>query len=219
MKKISFEKRWEYENGFYLTSDSSRIAKTLSQFEIFKKILKVEGDIFEFGVFKGASLMRIAAFRKILNIEDKAIYGFDNFGKFPKQNNIQDNNFIKKFEKESGYGIDKKNLVNFLKIKKYLNIKLVEGDILKTLPRFLKLNKNIKISIIHIDVDVYSPTMLILEKLYDLLSIGGVIMFDDYLVIDGETRAVDDFFLKKDIKKLFLKPKYSKTPTYFIKKK
>ena len=95
MSKFNLIKKWEYENGFYLTSEASRIGKVLSQFEIFKKISKVEGHICEFGVFKGSSLMRIAAFRNILNIDHKTIYGFDNFGKFPKQKISEDNKFIK----------------------------------------------------------------------------------------------------------------------------
>lgn len=218
MKKVSFDKKWDYENGFYLTSESSRIGKTLSQFDIFKKITNVQGHIFEFGVFKGSSLMRFAAFRDLLKLDNKIIYGFDNFGKFPKQKNSVDNNFITNFEKISGTGIAKKDLQNFCKAKKYKNIKLIEGDILDTLPYFLKSNKRIKISLIHIDVDVYSPTKVILESLFDLLSAGGIIMFDDYSIIEGETKAVNEYFKKKNIKKLFVKPKYSKTPIYFVKK-
>ncbi len=217
MSKFNSIKKWEYENGFYLTSEPSRIGKVLSQFEIFKKISKVEGNIFEFGVFKGSSLMRIAAFRNILNIDHKIIYGFDIFGKFPKQQIVEDNKFIKNFEKKSGIGISKKDLNKFLKLKNYVNIKLIQGDIIKTLPRFLKLNKKLKISLIHIDVDVYKPSKLILESLYNSLSIGGVIMFDDYSVIEGETKAVNEFFQNKKIKKNFLKAKYSQTPYYYIK--
>ncbi len=217
MSKFKLTNKWEYENGFYLTSEPSRIGKVLSQFEIFKKILKVEGDIFEFGVFKGSSLMRLAAFRKILNIDDKIIYGFDIFGKFPKQKIAEDNKFIKNFEKKSGIGISKKDLNNFLKLKKFLNIKLIQGDIMKTLPRFLKLNKNLKISLIHIDVDVYHPSKLILESLYNSLSAGGIIMFDDYSIIEGETKAVNEFFSNKKIKKVILNAKYSRTPYYYIK--
>ena len=45
----------------------------------------------------------------------------------------------------------------------------------------------------------------------------GVIMFDDYSVIEGETKAVNEFFQNKKIKKNFLKAKYSQTPYYYIK--
>jgi len=218
MNQFRLKNRWEYENGFYLTSDASRIGKTLSQFEIFKEILNVKGDIFEFGVFKGASLMRLASFRKLLKLEKKRIYGFDSFGKFPKQNNIDDNNFIQKFEKTSGFGISKSDLKYFLNSNKYKNIELLKGNILKTLPLFLKSKKNLKISFIHIDVDVYEPTKAILENLYKHLSVGGIVMLDDYSIIDGETKAVDEFLCQFKQKYKIFKSKYSKTPFYFKKK-
>jgi len=218
MNQFRLKNKWNYENGFYLTSDSSRIGKTLSQFEIFKEILNVKGDIFEFGVFKGASLMRLASFRKLLKLEKKRIYGFDSFGKFPKQNNMDDNNFIQKFEKDSGIGISKSDLKNFLNSNKYKNIELLKGDILKTLPIFLKSKKNLKISFIHIDVDVYEPTKVILENLFKHLSVGGIVMLDDYSIIDGETKAVDEFLSQFKQKYKIFKSKYSKTPFYFKKK-
>ena len=56
---------WQYENLFYLTSDK-RILKLLDHYEIYKKILKVKGDIVECGVFKGASLIRFLTFRDLI---------------------------------------------------------------------------------------------------------------------------------------------------------
>ena len=49
--------RWSHENLFYLTSDKSRIKKLIDHYEIYKKISKINGDIIECGVFKGAGLM------------------------------------------------------------------------------------------------------------------------------------------------------------------
>ena len=34
---------WKYENLFYLTSDKKRILKLLDHYEVYKKILKLEG--------------------------------------------------------------------------------------------------------------------------------------------------------------------------------
>ena len=42
-----------------------------------------EGDIFKFGVFRGASLIAIAMLLKQLG-SDKKIYGFDSFSGFPR---------------------------------------------------------------------------------------------------------------------------------------
>ena len=86
-EKILMKKKWEYENGFHLTSDKSRMQKIITHHNIFKKTLKVEGDILEFGVFKGNSLIRFATFRDMYNL-NKTIIGFDAFGKFPIQKNV-----------------------------------------------------------------------------------------------------------------------------------
>ena len=46
--------------------------------------MQVKGDIVECGVFKGASLIRLATFRDLIEDSQKRkILGFDSFGKFP----------------------------------------------------------------------------------------------------------------------------------------
>mgnify|MGYP001342933945 CR=1 FL=1 len=215
-EKIIFKKKWDYENGFYLTSDKSRLQKIITHYEIFKKTRKVRGDIIEFGVFKGNSLIRFATYRDIFK-SNKKIIGFDAFGRFPIQNNKNDNKFIKKFEKESGIGISLNNLKSFLNKKKLKNILLYKGNIETTIEEFLKENKLLKISFLHIDVDVYQPTKIILEKLFDKVSRNGIILFDDYSVIEGETKAVDEFLKKKNIKNKLKRIPYTKGPYYLVK--
>ena len=112
---------WKYENLFYLTSDKKRILKLLDQYEIYKKILNVKGDIIECGVFKGASLIRFLTFRDLIEKKYKRkIIGFDAFGKFPHpkinyKNNKADKAFAKRHDNNIGLGIN----INLL--KKYLN--------------------------------------------------------------------------------------------------
>ena len=85
MKKLD---KWDYENLFYQTSDKSRLRKIIDHYEIYKKVSNVKGDIFEFGVFKGVSLIRFLTFRDIINKKTtKHVYGFDAFGKFPHPKN------------------------------------------------------------------------------------------------------------------------------------
>ena len=96
-RSISFEfekKVWEAENTFYLNAKSSRIAKFIYHYEIYKKILNIPGDILEFGVFKGASFSRFLSFRKILENEDsRRIIGFDDFGSFTVKGTKEDKRF------------------------------------------------------------------------------------------------------------------------------
>jgi hypothetical protein len=82
-----------------------------------KNAFKNDGDIFEFGVYRGNSLITAALILKELNSKKK-IYGFDTFEGFPSLSKIDDLNqfkknkyFSKKFQNE---------FKNFLKLKKTL---------------------------------------------------------------------------------------------------
>ena len=208
---------FEIENMFYEKSHSKRLLKLLAQYEIFKKISKVKGDIYEFGVFKGTGIIKWATFRLSSDDQNKRkIYAFDTFGKFPKSSFNKDSKYLNNFFDEAGsnsYSINKISAI----IKKFNNIHFVKGDILKTLPKFINDNKNIKISLLHIDVDIYEPTKCILENLYSKVSKNGIIVFDDYNTFPGATKAVNEFLKEKKYKInsfSFMKGK----PYYIIKK-
>lgn len=112
---FNVDKQWEYENGFYLTSPITRISKMIAHYELYKSIINLPGCVIECGVFKGASLIRFATFREILESPySRKIIGFDAFGKFPEQGDENDLRFIKKFVKESGDGISVDELKKFL---------------------------------------------------------------------------------------------------------
>ena len=99
-------KIWDIENNFYYKSDKSRINKVVSQFEIFKKSIKIKGAIVECGVFKGASLIRFLTFRSLIeNSFSRKIIGFDTFGKFPVSRNLEDQRFIKTHLPKAGNAI------------------------------------------------------------------------------------------------------------------
>ena len=59
-EKFDLKNKWKYENGYFLTSDPQRYLKTFFHNELFSLSKNVKGDIFEFGVFKGSSLIRFA---------------------------------------------------------------------------------------------------------------------------------------------------------------
>jgi len=62
---VDTEKKWDYENGFYLTCETNRIGKLLNYLEIYKKIVDLPGIILKFGVYKGISLVRLMTFRDL----------------------------------------------------------------------------------------------------------------------------------------------------------
>ena len=210
--------KWDFENSFYLTCENNRISDFISHLELYKMILKLPGDVLEFGVYKGTSLVQFLSFREFYeNSESRSIVGFDAYGKFPSEVKLDcDQSFIREWEKEGGHGISESDLDMFLKRKKFSNYSLISGDIRKTLPDYLKNNPQKRFSLVHIDVDVYEPTACILENTWDKIVEGEVLILDDYGAVEGETKAVDDFILNKNI--LIQKLPYKYKPSFIIKK-
>jgi hypothetical protein len=192
------EKCWDYENGFYLTSHVTRLAKMLAHYELYKMIVGLPGHVVECGVYKGASFLRFATFREILeSSHSRKMIGFDAFGRFPEDNEDADNkSFIRRFSDAGGDGIGRESLAEVLDYKRFENCELVEGDICRTVPQYVIDHPELKISLLHVDVDVYQPTKVILEQLFSRVVKSGLVLFDDYGTVAGETRAIDEFLEK-----------------------
>jgi Macrocin-O-methyltransferase (TylF). len=217
ISKYDFDKAFEYENGFYLTSQTKRIGKLLSHYELYKKIIDIPGDVLELGVFKGASLIRFASFRELLENEySRKIIGFDVWGKFSDTNFDADKKARQMFIDATKDFLTKDEFEQSFKFKEFNNIELVQGDICKTVPEYVKQNPALKISLLHIDSDIYEPAKVGLEFLWDKIIPNGIVIFDDYGTFPGETKAADDFF--KDMHVKFNKLLISHNiPVYVVK--
>lgn len=186
---------WDAENVFYLKSDPSRLAKMLAHYELYHEILHLPGAIVECGVYKGASLVRFASFRALLeNDQSRKIIGLDAFGAFPSGGvrSTADRKFIKQFEASGGGGISKQDLEKVLAAKSFTNIELIKGDIFETIPGLLDGAPHLRIALLHLDLDVYEPTRFAIEKLLPRVCKGGLVVFDDYNSVEGATRAADE---------------------------
>ena len=212
-KNLSFE----HENNFYLTCDSARLSKAIAHFKFLEMVADIEGDIFEFGVFKGASFCRFASFRKILHLESKKLVGFDSFGEFPTTDFEEDKDFRDKFIEDAGINsIDVDDLLDLLKKKGCSSkVELIKGDIVETSIEYVNNHADQKICLLNLDVDIYEPSKAILENFYNKITVGGILILDDYLTFPGETKAIEDFCQGKDIK--IQAPLFHGTP-YFIQK-
>ncbi len=191
---FDINKQWDYENGFYLTSHPTRLSKMIAHYELYKSIINLPGHLVECGVLKGTSLIRFATFRDMLESPySRKIIGFDVFGQFPRQNDQYDDKFVEEFERNAGPGIPVEQLEEVFRYKAINNYELIQGDILETVPKYLGKHPETKIALLHIDVDVYKPTLTILEYLFDRVVKNGLIVFDDYGTVEGETRAIDEY--------------------------
>tara|TARA_B100000282_G_C31656421_1_gene455494 strand:+ start:107 stop:898 length:792 start_codon:yes stop_codon:yes gene_type:complete len=168
----------------------------------------IEGDIVECGVFNGGSLALISKYLKLYSLDVK-VYGFDTFeegfenptltekdvtikGKkvISEHNSQLKSNFFPTLEKV------RKNIEDYSK-NNQINLKLIKGDVLKTLKNEDNLPK--KISLLRLDTDLYSTTKFELEVLFPRLVRGGILHIDDYGMFPGVQKAVDEYFKGKNI--------------------
>ncbi|WP_046242780.1 TylF/MycF/NovP-related O-methyltransferase [Hymenobacter terrenus] len=205
-----------YENGFYLTSDITRLAKAMGHFELYKLITSLPGAVVECGVFKATSLVRWATFRELLESPmSRRIIGFDIFGLFPQHEDETDNAFAARHDDVAGQGLSIAQIQAVLDHKHLRNVELVPGDVVATVPAYVQAHPELRVALLHIDVDVYKPSQVALDALYELVVPGGVIIFDDYGTVAGETRAVDELVARHQLR--LQKLPYTHTPSFVVK--
>lgn len=209
---------FEAYNHLIESEDVERIKKIIVRYELFKKSLKIPGDIIECGVFKGTGHI---FWLKLLSIFDhnslKKVIGFDTFSSFPKSTLNFEKKEAKKFIKETKY--QKNSLININKKIEKAGLleksQLIKGDIIKTSKQYIKKNRGFRISLLHLDLDTYEGTKHALKNFFPFVSKGGVLIFDEYGSRGwGESEAVDEFFKKSKYK--IQKTKYAQKPTAFL---
>ena len=182
------------------------LKRFLAHAELFRLTLEIPGDIAELGVFRGLGLFTWANLLETYAIGDrtKIVYGFDNWRGFTKLS-PEDGHKVEQLQKVEGgfspeaYFEELKNAIDIFDADRFVSwkkrIKLVEGEIEKTVPDFVSENTGVRFSFVHFDCDLYTPTKAALNALYPKVSRGGVIIFDEYSIADwaGETQAVDEF--------------------------
>jgi hypothetical protein len=195
-----------------LLTRRTTLQRFLALHELFKLTIDVPGDIAEFGVFQGHSLMTWANLLEIYSTTDrsKQVLGFDTFSGFPgfsSQDGLTDNEKERKtlsaLRDDSAY-LRLKDAIRMYDNDRFVpwkdRVVLVKGDITETLPKFMASNAGRRFSLIYLDLDIYAPTKLVLETVYDKVPAGGIICFDEYAVPawEGESAAVDEFFANKN---------------------
>ena len=113
MKKIDIFKAY---NNLIESNDVERLKKIIIRYELFKKSLKVPGDIIECGVFKGTGHIFWLKLIKIFDDNSlKKVIGFDTFSSFPKSTLNFEKKEARKFIKETNYS--KENLLKVILLK------------------------------------------------------------------------------------------------------
>ena len=91
----------------------------------------------------------------------------------------------------------------------YTDFNYVKGWFQDTVSSFNK-----PISILRLDGDLYESTKVCLEALYPLLSVGGILIIDDW-ALTGCRKACEEYFRKCNVQRIPVQE--SSDPAYFIK--
>jgi hypothetical protein len=184
----------------YVTRQS--LAKFLTKYEIFKRVLHVNGSFVECGVLHGAGLLCWAKLSSIFEPANhvRKIIGFDTFEGFPsvsdkdtatgtfndlKRSGLTGSTFEHVREAVAVYDLNRA-------VAHIQKVELVKGDLVETAPRYLEENPHLVVALLYLDIDLYEPTKKAIEVFLPRMPKGSVIVFDELnaRIFPGETLAV-----------------------------
>lgn len=176
----------------------------------------IPGDVLECGVWKGGSMMAIA--RTLMNKgAARTLHLFDTFEGMPPPTEVDKN--IRGVQAAQALATEDKNTsltwayspldavkANLQQIGyDPSKIKFVKGNVEDTIPG----NAPEQIALLRLDTDWYESTYHELVHLYPRLSVGGVLIIDDYGHWEGARKAVDQYFAEKKLKFLLNRIDYT----------
>lgn len=109
---------------------------------------------------------------------------------------------------------------NKIKLLELDNIKIIKGDVVKTIPNFFKKNPKKKIMACNFDLDLFDPYEVALPLVWNNLSKNGYIHLDEFysLKFPGPKIATTNFCKKYNIKIKFNRTRKSEFKRCYIKK-
>lgn len=175
------------------------------------------GDIVECGVWKGGSMMAVARTLQESGVTDRSLCLFDTFDGMsaPTQQDVSLEgesaaDLLSTSAKESSmtwaYGpIDevKRNLLSTGYPAERMSF--IRGKVEETIPQYAP----DRIALLRLDTDWYESTYHELLHLYPRLSLGGVLIIDDYGHWAGAREAVDKYFAEHRLQLLLNRIDYT----------
>lgn len=118
-----FKFKYDYEFNLLNVENYNLTSRMIFIRNFLRNHSNLEGDYYEFGVFRGSSIISVALMFKSLGIKKK-LYGFDSFGGFPNYHkNDQFYMFYKLFKRKEISREHYKNILNLKKIRDFTNRK------------------------------------------------------------------------------------------------
>ena len=199
--EISLGSNVDKLNNFSKFVPRQILTRFISKYELFNKVLNVQGSIIECGVFLGGGLMSWAQLSAILEPinHQRKIIGFDTFAGFMEPEDVDKkgkSDFLKKGSFAADSYEDLKRCIEIYDSNRFINhidkVYLVKGDISKTMPKYFEDNPGSVISLLYLDLDLFKPTKSAIENCISRIPKGGIIAFDElnFDCFPGEAVAV-----------------------------
>jgi hypothetical protein len=155
----------------------------------------VKGDLVECGCARGGSAALMALSQRRVGGR-RPLWIFDTFEGLPAPTEDDPDYEIAGLFTGTCQGTveEVQNLFNRLEVAE--EVHLIKGLFQDTLP----CSEVRQIALLHIDGDWYASVKTCLENLYDKVTPGGIIQFDDYGYWKGARKAVDEFLQKRGIR-------------------
>lgn len=209
---------WSVIDHWPLYVGDVNLARNLAIIDLLRSTLSVPGHIAEFGCWKGSTSMLLVKALKIYDPSSpKLLHLFDSFEGLtefqPKD--------LGAIEQEGDYRGSREHLELCAQLAEVEGAMVIhQGLIELTLPQFMAANREIKFSFIYCDTDLYSATKIILESLWDTLSTGGLMVFDQWNMDEfpGEGTAVNEFISEVPGTFEMVKPQFTRQPTLALRR-
>jgi len=195
-------------NDFIFTDETKVLGKLVARSLFVDKTKQIPGDIVECGVFIGSGMVTFLKLKKIFFSNSiKRVIGFDFFETDKLLNTISGrdaeemkNLFSSRNIKHNAHSLNdvREKILNAGFVDR--DFELIKGDIKNTAPEYILKNPGFKISLLYMDFDLCDPTYYALRSFWNRVSIGGIVIFDEYAYHKwSESIGVDEFFKNKGV--------------------
>lgn len=209
---------WSAIDHWPLFVGTANLARSIAIVDILRSTLQVPGHVAEFGCWRGSTTLLLA---KTLRIFDpmglKQIHVFDSFEGLTEFHVVDG----EAAEGHGAYRGSRKELEQCARIAGVgEDIVIHEGRIEETLPEFAVKNPEARFSLIYCDTDLYLATKVILSELWRSLTVGGLMVFDQWNMTEfpGEGIAVNEFIEAGAGRLEVVKPPFTRQPTLAIRR-
>lgn len=181
---------------------SSLLVKFLVISELYKKIIDIPGNIYEFGVWWGQNMILFENMRAIYEPFNKQRYilGFDTFSGYEEYG-------AGWYDTTKAYPQYLRELIEVHEGSNALGHirgqhSVIEGDVCKTTPEHFAKNPNEIVALAYLDIGPYEPTKAILKSIKPHLVKGSIILLDQFTwkEMPGEAVAFKEIFKPSEYK-------------------